>query len=134
MLVAAAFGLFGFLFGVWQVAIADLERALALSEGALGAAITAGFVASLPVMLAGGRIADRLGPRALMASTALLLSLSFVGLAFVRHYWVLIGLLLVFFSAAGAYDVGINAAAISVEQRAMRRLLLTGLPLVLTTR
>jgi MFS family permease len=123
LLVAAAFGLFGLLFGVWQAVIADLQRALELSPSALGAAITAGVVTSFPVMLAGGRIADRLGARAIIASSALLMALSFGGLAFVHHYWALVGLLVMLFSAAGAFDVGVNAAAISIEQQVARPLL-----------
>ena len=50
----AAFGVFGLLYGVWQVLLADLSRALDLSPGPLGAALSVGIVASLPAMVAGG--------------------------------------------------------------------------------
>lgn len=119
-LVFCAFACFGLLFGVWQVALADLQLALSLSEGTLGAAITVGFVASFPAMLLGGRLADRVGTGRLMGGAALAMALAFLGLAFVGQYAALIGLLLVFFGASGAFDVGINAAAIGVEQENSR--------------
>lgn len=116
-LVIAAFAMFGFLYGVWQVVIADLQHALRLSDGALGSAITIGFLAAFPVMLVGGRLADRWGARVLIAGTTALMACAFGGLFFVDRYWMLVALLLLFFGASGAYDVGINAAAIHVEQR-----------------
>ncbi|HEX2222252.1 MAG TPA: hypothetical protein VHK06_06970, partial [Candidatus Limnocylindria bacterium] len=56
-----AFGAFGILFGVWQVLLPDLTRDLRLSPGPLGAMLSLGFIASLPAMLAAGRVADRVG-------------------------------------------------------------------------
>lgn len=119
-LVLVTFALFGFLYGVWQVVIVDLQQALGLSEGELGTAITTGFLASFPMMLISGRLADRWGARTLIVSTALLMALAFLGLCLLDRYWMLLAVLLVFFGASGAYDVGINAAAIQVEQRMTR--------------
>jgi hypothetical protein len=48
ILVFSAFALFGLLFGVWQAVLPDLQRALRLSPGALGTALTGGFLASFP--------------------------------------------------------------------------------------
>ncbi len=123
LLVLCGFGSFGMLFGIWQVALADLQQALGLSDGALGAGITAGFVASFPVMLLGGRLADRVGAGGLLASMAVAIAAGFLGLTFVNSYPVLIGLLVLFFGAAGAFDVSINAAGMGVEQRSARRVI-----------
>jgi hypothetical protein len=32
----AAFGLFGLMYGIWQVLLAELQRSMGLSDGALG--------------------------------------------------------------------------------------------------
>jgi hypothetical protein len=62
-LVGASFALFGLLFGVWQVALPDLQAALDLSAGALGAELTTGFLAAFPVAfsLAGDVAPARVG-------------------------------------------------------------------------
>jgi MFS family permease len=120
---ALAFGIYGFNFGVWQVLLADLRGALALSSGALGLALTAGLVGAIPAMAFGGRLTDRLGPPVLVGVTGLLMSLALVGVSLVGRYAVLVGLLVVYFGASGAYDVGINAAAIHAEQLGDRRVI-----------
>ncbi|MCC7361837.1 MAG: MFS transporter [Anaerolineales bacterium] len=114
-LVGTAFALFGLVFGVWQVALPDLQRTLDLSGGALGRALTAGFLASFPVALLGGRLSDRWGERRLIAVGAMLMALAFGGLMVVRSYGALLLLLFIFFGASGAYDVGITAAALANE-------------------
>src|SRR6516164_3588935 len=65
-----AFGLFGFMYGIWQVLLAELQRSMGLSDGALGAAITIGFVGSLPSMFFGGKLVDRFGAERVISSTA----------------------------------------------------------------
>ena len=122
-LLPTAFGLFGFLYGVWQVLLADLAGDLELSPGPLGVALSAGFVASLPAMLAGGRAADRWGRRPVVVVAGAGMALAWVGFAVVGSFPVLVGLLLAFYAASGVYDVGINAAAMAAEQRTGRRLL-----------
>lgn len=122
-LTLATFGVFGALFGVWAVVLADLQTTLQISDGQLGLAITIGFVASFPTMIIGGRLADRFGARTLIAGTALMMALAFVGFAVVDSYPLLVVLMLLFYGGSGAYDVGINAAAIGVEQQSERRMM-----------
>lgn len=122
-LTLATFGIFGALFGVWAVVLADLQSALRISEGQLGVAITVGFMASFPMMIMGGRLADRFGARPLIAGTALMMAVAFVGFAVVKSYLPLVALMLIFYGGSGAYDVGINAAAIGVEQHSERRVM-----------
>jgi len=111
------FAVFGLLFGVWQVLLTDLSRELDLSPGPLGLAISAGFVASFPLMIVAGAVADRWGQRRVAAGSAALLGSVFAGFAFVPSYLILIVLLVAFFGASGVFDVVINAAAMTLEQR-----------------
>ncbi|MEJ7763836.1 MAG: MFS transporter, partial [Thermomicrobiales bacterium] len=115
-----AFGAFGMMFGVWQVLLADLRRALDVSEGPLGLAITISVIASFPAMLAAGRVADRLGVRALIAGGALSMACVFLAVTRIGNYAALVATILVFLTASGIYDVGINASAVIQEQRTGR--------------
>lgn len=121
--ILAAFATLGVMFGVWQVLLADLSGALRLSPGPLGAALSIGFVASLPAMALGGRVADRLGPRSVGVGAGVILALSMLGFAGVESYLALVALMLVFLAASGVYDMAINAAAIDLEQGSGRRVL-----------
>jgi MFS family permease len=121
--ILAAFATLGIMWGVWQVLLADLSGALRLSPGPLGAALSIGFLASLPAMVFGGQIADRLGPRTVGVGAGVLLAVSLLGFAGATSYSVLVGLLLIFLAASGIYDMAINAAAIDVEQGSGRRVL-----------
>jgi MFS family permease len=120
----AAFAVFGALFGVWQVLLADLTRDLRLSPGPLGVALSVGFVASLPAMLVAGRVADRIGARRLGVGAGLLLAAALAAFAVVGTYPLLVAVLLVFLAASGMYDVAINAFAIGLEQETQRKVLL----------
>lgn len=121
--VLLAFALFGTTYGVWLVLIADLQRAFDLSPGALGGALAAGLAAALPVMLLAGRIADRWGAKVLLKGAALLIGCALLGIAVVQTYGLLVLLLMLFFASTGAFDVGINTAAVALEQRSGRKIL-----------
>ncbi len=121
--ILAAFATLGLMFGVWQVLLADLSVALRLSPGPLGAALSIGFLASLPAMALGGQVADRLGPRSVGVGAGVLLALSMLGFAGVGSYLALVALMLVFLAASGVYDMAINATAIDLEQVSRRRVL-----------
>ena len=116
-----AFGTFGFMWGSFAVLLADLSRFLDLSPGPLGLALSGGMLASFPTMAFGGRAADRWGHRPLLLSSGSVLGVGFAGLAFVGSYAALFTALLVLSAASGVYDVGINAAAMDLEQVAGRR-------------
>ncbi|MEP6680506.1 MAG: MFS transporter [Chloroflexota bacterium] len=121
--ILAAFAALGLMFGVWQVLLADLSVALGLSPGPLGAALSIGFLASLPAMALGGQIADRVGPRSVGVGAGVLLALSMIGFAGAGSYLALVAVLLVFLAASGVYDMAINATAIDLEQGSGRRVL-----------
>ena len=68
-----------------------------------------------------GWTADRLGRRAFLAVTGGVIGLGIVGLALAGGYAALLVTLVVLYSASGLYDVGINAAAVDLEQATGRR-------------
>jgi MFS family permease len=121
--VLLAFALFGATYGVWLVLIADLQRAFDLSPGTLGAALAAGLAAALPAMIISGRIADRWGAKVLLKGAALLIGCALLGIAAVQTYWLLLMLLMLFFASTGAFNVGINTAAVELEQGSRRKIL-----------
>ncbi|MEO8247247.1 MAG: MFS transporter [Chloroflexota bacterium] len=123
IVTGAAYAVFGLLYGVWAVLLTDLARELGLSEGPLGLALTAGFVGSLPVMVAGGHLADRFGSRTVAIVAGSLLAVSFASVGIAGSFLALVIILFVFFAASGAYDVGINAAAMELERASGRRVL-----------
>ena len=118
-----AFGLLGFITGVWEVLLADLRTSLSLSAGAFGIVLTVGVFAAIPSMLLGGRVVDRFGPRVLVGISGFVMGLSILGISRAGSYWYLVGTFLLYFAANSAYDVGINAAGITVEQTEDERIL-----------
>jgi MFS family permease len=123
ILLCAAFGTFGMMFGVWQVLLEDLRRALSISEGPLGFAYTIAVFGSLPAMILAGRFVDRVGAKRLAVAAAGAMASVFVILTGVSSYASLVAMLFVFLAATGTYDVGINAAAIHHERRTQRAIM-----------
>ena len=120
-LLLALFAALGAAAGAWQVVLADLARALALSPGPFGLALMSGGVAAIPVMYVGGRVVDRGGLRGAIAGGALLIACAFAGHVLATGFWGLVGALLLYGAGGGLYDVGINAAAARYEAASRRR-------------
>ncbi len=116
VLACGGMGALGFAWGSFAVLLADLSRSLVLSPGPLGLALSGGMIASFPVMALAGRFADRAGRRPLLIASAALMGLGFTSLSFVGSYASLLVALLVISVASGAYDVGVNAAAMDYER------------------
>lgn len=119
----ASFAMFGAMYGVWQVLLEDMRRALDLSPGPLGLGLTAGALWSLPVMIGAGQLVGRWGQRPVVLSAALAFAAIHVALAWVPSFAALVVVLMLFAATSGFYDVGINAAAIDFEQGRQTRLL-----------
>ncbi len=115
-LACGALATLGFVWGSFAVLLADLSRTLDLSPGPLGLALSGGMVASLPVMALAGRTADSMGRRPLLVVSAALMGVGFTWLAFVGSFASLFMALLLLSAASGAYDVGVNAAAMDYER------------------
>jgi MFS family permease len=105
------------------VLLADLRHALDLSPGPLGLAIFVGAAASILAMGGLGWTADRLGRRSFLVGCGAIFGVGIAGLAFSGNYAALLVTLVVLHSAAGLYDVGINAAAVDLEQVTRRRIM-----------
>jgi MFS family permease len=116
-----AFGFFGLFWGVFAVLLTDLSRALELSPGPLGAALFIGAAASILAMATLGWAADTLGRKSFLILTGGVLGLGISGLALSGGYAALLVTLVVLYSASGLYDVGINSAAVDLEQATGRR-------------
>jgi MFS family permease len=74
-------------------------------------------------MFFGGKLVDRFGAERVIRCTAGIMGLALAGLSIAANWWILTLLLFFFFGGSGAYDVGINAAAINLEQATGRRFL-----------
>jgi len=71
-----------------------------------------------------GWAADRLGRKAFLILTGCVLGVGISGLAVSGGYAALLVTLVVLYSASGLYDVGINSAAVDLEQATGRRFML----------
>lgn len=108
-----AFAAFGLVWGAWQAVLPDLAERFDLSTGPLGLMLTAGFAASLPVMLATGRLIDRVGSGVGIAVTAVGLALGLAIVGTLASLPILVVGIVVFAAGSGAFDVGINGAALA---------------------
>lgn len=115
-LLAAAFAIFGVVWGVWAVLLADLVRVLDLGPSQVGLALMTASLVAIPVMLAGGRLANAIGLRTMLLAGAVLLAASFVALASVAALRPFIAVLVVLGAGSGLYDLAINTVAVRHEQ------------------
>lgn len=107
--------------GAFQAVLADLARALALSPGPLGLALTIGGVAAIPVMYLGGQLIDSRGVRpAILGGTAGLVA-AYALYASAQGFWGAVAGCSLAGIAVGVYDVGINAMAARWEAATGRR-------------
>jgi MFS family permease len=123
LLVTACFALYGFVNGVWLVLLADLKVALALTKGQFGLALTLGGIGSVPIMLAAGKVSDRIGPFYVIATGSVVVGIVLLAMSNVSSFLLFVILVIGYLSATGAFNVGINAAAITIEQSSGRNLL-----------
>jgi MFS family permease len=116
-----AFGAFGLFSGTFAVLLADLSGALDLSPGPLGIALFVGAAASILAMSTLGWTADRLGRRVFLVVVGAVVGVGVAALASAGGYVALLAALVVLHAASGLYDVGINAAAVDLENVTGRR-------------
>lgn len=116
-----SFGFFGLFWGTFAVLLADLSRALSLSPGLLGFALFIGAGASIATMATLGWTADRLGRRVFLIASACVFGIGIFGLSLADNYAALIAVLILLYASSGMFDVGINAAAVDLEQSTGRR-------------
>lgn len=114
--LAAAFAVFGLYWGSWAACLPAIQRATGASEAQIGLALLCVAIASLPAMLAAGRLADLFGARLVPVALAVFgVAIFFPGLA--RSVPVLCLALVFVGVGTGALDVAVNAQAATIEAR-----------------
>jgi MFS family permease len=112
--LAAAFAAFGLFWGGWAACLPAIQRQTDASESQLGLALLAVALASLPAMLAAGRLADLFGARLVPVGLVTFgVASALPGLA--HSVPALAALLLLLGVATGMLDVAINADASRIE-------------------
>jgi MFS family permease len=118
----AAFFAFGAFWGAWGVLLPDVKERSGASVTQLGLALFFVALAALPAMLVTGRVADRLGARAVGPALVLFgIAVMLPGLA--GSVTQLALSLTLVGAASGALDVAINVAASAVEVSGGRRII-----------
>lgn len=122
-LVAAQFAIFGMTFAVLSVLWKDIITAVGISEATFGRVLAVMPVAGAPLMLVGGYLGDRFGPRLLPTLGTLLLLAFCSTLAGPASLVLLLLAVTCQGIGGGVYDVAINTASIDYERRAPRSVL-----------
>jgi MFS family permease len=110
------FALNGFGVGIWLVHIPNVERETGISHPTLGVLLLVLGGSAFAGMQVAGPLVDRFGPRTLLPSAGLLMSLALAGPGFARSWWTLGLTLMLFGFGNGAIDVCMNADAVVVER------------------
>lgn len=111
----------GVFWGAWGTLVPDIRAATGASDAALGAALLCVAVGAIPSMIAGGRLVDRFGVRALLPLSVAAFGLSAVLPAAAPNPVVLGAALLVVGMASGFMDVVMNAGVAQAEAETGRR-------------
>lgn len=123
--VAAYFGLLGVMVGVWVARIPEIQARLGLDDGRLGVALLMSAAGATGAMPLTGRLAARVGTRALAWGSAggavALLPL----IAWAPSRAALMAVLLAYGATTGIFGVVVNAMAVEVERRIGRPVLST---------
>ena len=108
--------MFGLYWGAWAACLPAIQRQVGASEAQLGLGLLCVAIASLPAMLAAGRLADLFGARVVpVGLVAFAVATAFPGRA---HSLTALYVALAFVGiATGALDVAINAQAATIEAR-----------------
>lgn len=106
-----AFGAFGAVWGAWQAALPDLAAHYGLSTGPLGLMLTAGFAVSLPVMIATGKLIDRIGSQVGIAVTSISLGIGLATVGLLGPLPILVVGVVLLAAGSGSFDVAINGSA-----------------------
>jgi MFS family permease len=118
--VGGLFFICGVAFACWASRIPQVQAALALSPGTLGAAIAGLGAGSFVAMPVSGWLTVRFGSRPIASWAAIACSASLVLPALAWDAVSLAGALVVFGAAIGVLDVAMNAQAVELEHRVGR--------------
>jgi MFS family permease len=115
--VGGLFFICGVAFACWASRIPQVQAALALSPGTLGAAIAGLGAGSFVAMPLSGWLTIRFGSRPIASSAAIACTASLILPALAWDAVSLGGALVVFGAAIGVLDVAMNAQAVELEHR-----------------
>lgn len=121
--VLLVFATAGFVMAQTFARLPAVRDALGASVGELGVALVGGGLGSLLAMPFTGRLVDRFGSRAVVATCVVLGSAGWASLAFVPNVWVLAAALVLTGGPVGVWDVAMNIQGSHVEQRRSRSLM-----------
>lgn len=124
--VAVLFFLNGFSVATWVVRIPDVQRALALSAGALGVALLGAAAGALVAMPIAGRLVSRFGSRAVVTGMAVAYAATLALPALAPGFPWLVAALVLNGACNGSLNVAVNAHALLVS-RVLARPILSGL-------
>ena len=118
--LVAAMAAWGAFWGAWAAVLPAIKAQVGASEAELGLSLLAIAAGALPALLLAGRLVDRFGDRALVASlAAFAVAATLPGLA--ESVPLLAVALLVLGAASGALDVALNWGLATFEARQGRR-------------
>jgi MFS family permease len=121
--VGALFFINGFAFATWVSRIPEVQRALGLTPGMLGAALMGLGAGSFVAMPVAGWLIARTGSRRVVVVSTLACAALLAPLAFASHVVMLGAALGLFGAAMGAMDVAMNAQGVELEHRVGRPIL-----------
>jgi MFS family permease len=110
----------GVLYGGGGVLWNDVIDAFGISKGVFGLAQTLGGIAGLPILIFGGRLADRFDKRLVLACSLAITVVPAVGIIFGTHVAMLVLMLIIQAVGVTTLDLSNNALAMDFE-RATRR-------------
>jgi len=105
----------GMLFATWGVHVPTVKTLFGLDEARLSWLMLSIGIGSLISLTQVGGWVGRHGPRKVVASSGLLVTLSLAALLWMPGYFAAMGALFLFGLANGAFDVSMNAEAAAVE-------------------
>ena len=112
------FGLFGICIATWAVHIPSVAEQTGISEGTLGTMLLLLGAGALAGMQISGPIVTRWGGGRVACAGAVAMSTTLALPLNAPSPWLLAAAMLTFGTASGITDVGMNARAVTVEQRA----------------
>ncbi|MFL5761060.1 MAG: MFS transporter [Thermomicrobiales bacterium] len=122
-LMLSSFVGLGVLYGGGGVLWNDVIDAFGISKGVFGLAQSLGVIAGLPVLVFGGRLADRFDKRLLLAVSLAITVIPAVGIIFGSVVGILVLLLIIQGIGVTALDLSNNALAMDVERSTRRHIM-----------
>ncbi|QLC35173.1 MFS transporter (plasmid) [Halarchaeum sp. CBA1220] len=113
---ATVFLVLGAAFGTWAVRIPAIQRALSLTEGAVGLALLGLAAGSIVGLVASGVLVGRVGARRLIRVGLVVYCLALPALAHAGGLTALVGGLAVFGAGKGLMDTAANTQGLRVER------------------